>query len=826
MAKRKPDTGAIYISPRLRASLEPVGRCALTVVTAPMGYGKTTAVNWFLGTQPPGCAIRISIYSDSLPALWQSGRRAFRDAGLTALEGFECPGDPASAGLLADTLCRELRRQEPWYVFLDDLHLMPDRRVAHFLCELAARLPDNVHLIAASRDKVLSGDQLLRLGGRLHRIGAGQLRLEGDELAAYAHRFGAALDREQLTELQQATEGWMAAVYLHLQALADRGTAPAETADIYDMFTAAMLRPLPPRRQKFLAVMGLADEFTGEMARFITKEPDTAEILSDLTAKNAFVTRLPGGGYRFHHMMKACAQRDFDALPPEEQAAYQARYGHWYAENGQYLQALAAYSKAGRWDDALEVVQRDAGILLAALRPQQVLELLDRCGDQVLMEHPTALLVLMRRMFTWGQIPRMRQLKELLLESVRRHPELTDRQRGNLLGERDLILSFLMYNDITEMSRLHRSASAQMSRPAVSIRNEGSWTFGSPSVLMMFHREPGALDKELAEMNDCMPHYYKLTQGHGDGAELVMSGEAAFLQGRFADTSILLERAYARIAENGQENMALCCDFLERRLSLCADTQERYSFAQKRKELMQSHNTMWLHIFESICAYDYALAGQPEQAPTLFREHKLANVNFLAPCRPMMELIENQVYLAQEAYAKVIGRSEGLLQLCQGMHYALAELHIRLQTAAAYAMLDKAAEAKPLLEQALQAAGADGFILPFVENFRYLRGLLPTLPQTEQVAQMTALGEAYETRCAQIREQGARPAALEQLTRREVEITQLMARHLTNREIAQQLFLSEGTVKQYMNQIYSKLQITGDTRTKRRRLLELVERKP
>ena len=328
-------------------------------------------------------------------------------------------------------------------MFLDDLHLMPDRRVARFLCELAARLPDNVHLIAASRDKALSGDQLLRLGGRLHRIGAGQLRLEGDELAAYAHRFGAALDREQLAELQQATEGWMAAVYLHLQALADRGTAPAETADIYDMFTAAMLRPLPPRRQKFLAVMGLADEFTGEMARFITKEPDTAEILSDLTAKNAFVTRLPGGGYRFHHMMKACAQRDFDALPPQEQATYQARYGHWYAENGQYLQALAAYSKAGRWDDALEVVQQDAGILLAALRPQQVLELLDRCGDQVLMEHPTALLVLMRRMFTWGQIPRMQQLKALLLESVRNHPDMTPRQRGNLLGECDLITSFL-----------------------------------------------------------------------------------------------------------------------------------------------------------------------------------------------------------------------------------------------------------------------------------------------------------------------------------------------------------------------------------------------
>ena len=167
-----------------------------------------------------------------------------------------------------------------------------------------------------------------------------------------------------------------------------------------------------------------------------------------------------------------------------------------------------------------------------------------------------------------------------------------------------------------------------------------------------------------------------------------------------------------------------------------------------------------------------------------------------------------------------------LLAVCEGMHYALVALHIRIQTAAAYAMLDKGTEAKPLLAQALQAAGADGFFLPFVENYRYLHDLLSTLPQTEQVTQITALGEAYETRCAQLRAQGARPAALGELTRREMEITQLMAQHLTNKEIAQQLFLSEGTVKQYMNQIYSKLQITGDTRTKRRRLLDLVEQKP
>ena len=55
------------------------------------------------------------------------------------------------------------------------------------------------------------------------------------------------------------------------------------------------------------------------------------------------------------------------------------------------------------------------------------------------------------------------------------------------------------------MSHFHRSAATRMSRPAISIQNKGGWTFGSPSVLLMFHREPGKLNRELNKMEDCMP---------------------------------------------------------------------------------------------------------------------------------------------------------------------------------------------------------------------------------------------------------------------------------------------------------------------------------
>ena len=190
-----------------------------------------------------------------------------------------------------------------------------------------------------------------------------------------------------------------------------------------------------------------------------------------------------------------------------------------------------------------------------------MLTALDNCPAETLKAYPFAILVLMRRMFTWRQIPKMLELKALLLTAIREYPELSAEERGNLLGECDLILSFLCYNDISAMSRLHRSASAQMSRPAISIQSSGGWTFGSPSVLMMFHRAPGAMESELAEMDECMPHYYKVTNHHGQGAETIMRAEALFCQGRFTDAHIELERAYAQVKDNGQINMALCCDF-------------------------------------------------------------------------------------------------------------------------------------------------------------------------------------------------------------------------------------------------------------------------
>ena len=831
MPKRKPSFNTIYISERVQECLRPIARCALTTVVAPMGYGKTTAINWFLAEKTKGgkaVAIRMSIYSEKLPMLWRSAQDAFRFAGLDVLSAFDFPTGEAAATLVLEELCRAFSSgKTAYYLFLDDFHLLRDERAVRFICRISARLPENAHLIVASRDRFLPAGEIVRLGGNLHQIGMEHLRLNHTELAVYAHRCGAELSEQQLEALLRSSEGWFSAIYLNLRALSERGRLPDASSDIFEMFTAAMIDPLPPGRQEFLAVMGLADEFTAEMARFVTENPETDAIIQDLTCQNAFVTRLPDSQrYRFHHMMKECALRKFRTLPEQSQICYWNRFGSWYGAQGQYLHALGAYGRSGNSDAALTIIEKDAGNLLSALHPEELLERLNACPEEVLTRHPTAILVLMRRLFTWRQIPKMLQLKALLERAIAESPDMPEEERGNLLGECDLIMSFLMYNDITKMSELHRSASRQMSRPAVTIQAGSSWTFGSPSVLMMYYRAPGELQKETREMHECMPHYYRITNGHGLGAELVMDAEASFMQGKLHEAEIGLARARAAIAGSGQENMALCCDFLELRL-LGSGGRRRLDVKARAEALLARHDVVLLNMFESILAYYYALLQEAEKIPDVFRLHRLDTVNYFAPGKPMMELIENQVYLAQGEFPRVIGRSEPLLSGCESLHYALVALHIRLQTASAYEALGNRAMARKLLVRALEDAEPDGFVLPFAENAPYLMNHYSALSRELETPFAASVCEASGQWLSRKETSGAPcelPEALRELSERERSVAQLMALRKTNREIAETLFLSEGTVKQYINRIYSKLQLTGTAQEKRRALTALLQK--
>ena len=126
MLRQKPELNIIYISERMRHSLQPVARSSLTAVVAPMGYGKTTAINWYLpgilmGLCVAGLAIFIAVKKgykssdvkdpdpaikviiDAVPSLPADHPLWAEELGVTALRGMAAfPRRPNGGPIPAD----------------------------------------------------------------------------------------------------------------------------------------------------------------------------------------------------------------------------------------------------------------------------------------------------------------------------------------------------------------------------------------------------------------------------------------------------------------------------------------------------------------------------------------------------------------------------------------------------------------------------------------------------------------------------------------------------------------------------------------------------
>jgi LuxR family maltose regulon positive regulatory protein len=114
-----------------------------------------------------------------------------------------------------------------------------------------------------------------------------------------------------------------------------------------------------------------------------------------------------------------------------------------------------------------------------------------------------------------------------------------------------------------------------------------------------------------------------------------------------------------------------------------------------------------------------------------------------------------------------------------------------------------------LLEQAVELAQPGGFIRLFIDLGSPIVKLLQQLHN--QGVALDYIGRILD---AASKDHACVPtisqsALVEPLTDRELEILSLLAQRLTNKEVAAQLFISPGTVRQHTHNIYQKLDVKG-----------------
>jgi len=816
-----------FFTPRMVEKLDAIAQHAVTTLVAPGGYGKTTALRAYMARVREDClALWISVYSASQEAFWASLVDVLRTVSSQYADEIAAMGFP-SGDLERDDFMRmihRMMREQPdsrqVMLLIDDYHIVANDAVYDLLCTLVRDMPENLHLVLASRRAVIRLEDLIWLGDRLHCINAQDFALQPEEIAAYFKSFDIDLPAPKCEELYEASDGWISVIYLNLIAYVETGMF-VELGSIHQMMGCVLFQPLSAREKKFFTALSVVPAFTHPLARAIWGEDDSRSMLIQAQNNNGFLTyREESGEYRFHQLLLEYIRNLFAELPVEQQNSYRVRAGKWYAEKGDYVAALPYFYAGGDFESLLTAIELDFADNLNAAHQQEMDKWFRDCPDALLAKHHAAMLIYARRLFTFNKRKKCVEVLERMLENVQKDERLSEQERNNYTGEYEILLSFMSYNNIGEMSLHHQRAEQIMSRRSVCLKSTGTWTFGAPSVLHMFHRISGQMEQEVQIIKSAMPHYYSVSGKHGYGSEASMEAEWYFYRGKLREAALLTHQARYRAASEQQWGIHLTAVFLQMRMcALVGNVESIRALADmERERFSAARQYMLLHTLDLCEAFVYAQLNMCDEIPEWIAAGELQNARVLFPAMPMLHMVYGRVLVQQEKFGELISAKDDVLRIMRIYPNLQDELYEHLYLCAGYEFFHKREEAMQQLRIAAAIAEPDDSLIPFVEMSDLLQHLYREAAEAGEMSCFDAVERLMRT-LRRERSASSDQAAPETcgLTEAELGVARLAAARLTNREIAERLFVTERTVKFHLNQVFSKLNIDG-VKNKRKQL--------
>jgi ATP/maltotriose-dependent transcriptional regulator MalT len=328
--------------PRILAALDAGDEAALTLVAAPPGYGKTTAVRAWCASRDAAVAWVTLDAGDNDPArLWTYVATAVdrvRDGlGRRALKRLRIAGGPIESPI--DELMNGMAVfGAELVIVLDDVQAVTDTECLASIDSALERLPPTVRVIVISRTDPALALASLRARGALAELRADELAFttaEARELLVERRRVD--LGPGDVETLVRRTEGWPAALLLAsiwLRRVDDPHRAVREFGGghrfVADYLSQVALATLGEDVRSFLLGASVLGRFTAELCDAVLERSDSASLLAELERSNLFVIRLEHGGWlRVHALLAEFARFQLTALDPDAAPAIHRRATAW-----------------------------------------------------------------------------------------------------------------------------------------------------------------------------------------------------------------------------------------------------------------------------------------------------------------------------------------------------------------------------------------------------------------------------------------------------------------------------------------------------------------
>lgn len=859
--------------PRLLQRLNEAPHRKLTLISAPAGFGKTTLVSewvdslrrknteenenayrtaWFSLDKDDNDPVRFLAYL--ITALRQIGGEE-STVGEGALSMLQSPQSPPVENVLVAFINDIAEIPERVILVLDDYHVIESTRIDDAVLFLIEHLPTQLHLVIATREDPRL--PLARMRGRDHltELRAADLRFTSAEAAEFLNRvMNLNLSAESIAVLESRTEGWIAG--LQLAAISMQGhentTSRIQSFTgshrfILDYLIEEVLQQQSDDVQSFLLQTAILDRLTGSLCDALTGQNNGQQTLEYFERTNLFLVRLDDKRqwYRYHHLFAELLRQRLYQL--KEISGNDSRWNPeqlhqsasiWYENNSLELEAFHHATAANDIERAVRLIEGGGMPLVfrGALRP--VLNWLKTLPNETLDSYPLLWATYASATLAIGQFPGVEQklqAAEKALEGVELDETAKDtigriaatratlawgiKDAKNILIQSNRALEYLHPDNlpfrtatIWKLGFAHElqgdyTAAIRDYNEAIAISRATGNTF----INIIASTDLGALQERENQLRLAAETYRRILDLVGDRPLSVSVGAYLGL------ASILYEWNDLDSAEQyGQQAIQLArhidtndvfavCGVLLARLKLAqGNLSDATALLAESEQFVRRHN--FSHTVPEIIAY---------QVITLLRQGNLTAASKLVKQHDL-PVSQARIYVAEGNTASAKALLESHFQQAEAKGWASQQLRIMILqaiTLQAHGDIDSAIQ---LLSQVLALTEPEGFIRLFVDEGPQMARLLHITTQrgisSNYICQLLAAFPVQQSNMSvSSKTSVANSELIEPLTEREMEVLQLIAEGLTNREIATKLFLSPNTVKVHARNVNGKLDVHNRT---------------
>ncbi len=771
-------------------------------------------------------------------------------------------------GVLAGSLINELDEIERDFILvLEDYHSIHRQEIHELLTCLLQPPAKHMHLVLITRRDPPLPTSALLARNQMTEVRLSDLRFSTDETATFMQQaLESPLPDEAIAALAEQTEGWITSLRLAALALRYSPDVSSRVAELRalernrnltDYLMSEVLAQAPPAIADFLLKTAVLDRMCGPLCEALLV-PDDLEVsnqthLEWLEQNNLFIVSLDNERrwYRYHHLFRSFLRnRLAQRCDADEVARLHTRAGDWFARQGLFEEALQHALLGHDIAAAVRLIAKRRHALMDSEQWQLHERTFRMFPAETVAAYPdlTLMAAWIARLggFTAAHVLDLLARAESLIAQMADQPEHAMHLQGEIAALRAL-LAYEAAADPETVIALARQAIATMPRTWYYVRSS-AWLYMAAAYQMA-----GRLEQAYATVSEGQPEDVA-----EDGAVRArVAATRCFIEWMAGDLQAMPQAAAHILAVGEAHDRRESLGWAHYLFSSVAyqrnDLAAAEAHAQAVEEVRYLGRPMAYLQSAFILALVYQARGLPDQA----RQKLDQAVTFLSETHsegllPLVQAFEAELavmrgdlgaaghwattigpylpltamsyfYAPQLTLPKILlaqattASLEQAAEVLSRLHAFVTSIHntrFTIEALALEALLYHAQgnnqRALAALEQAVTLAQPGGFVRVFVDLGPTLADLLGRLNLRgalhSYVVQVLRAFPAERTN-SQPQQAGLpveQAGMIEPLTRRELEVLELLAQYMTSKEIAQKLVLSDLTVKRHKANIYQK----------------------